>query len=48
MRAVHLRAVATIIIMSATVHQGAPNTFYGQWPDETAAVSGLRIAVHCP
>jgi hypothetical protein len=36
------------IIMRATLHDHAPNTYYGQWPGEKAAVFGLRIASHCP
>jgi hypothetical protein len=37
-----------IIIMRATLHDHAPNTYYGQWLGGNAAVSGLRIAHHCP
>jgi hypothetical protein len=37
-----------IIVMRATLHDQAPDTYYGQWPGEKAAVSGLRIAGHCP
>jgi hypothetical protein len=36
------------MIMRATLHQGAPNTYYGQWTPEKIAISGPRIAVHCP
>jgi hypothetical protein len=36
------------IIMGATLHQGAANTYYGQWTPEKTAISGPRIAVHCP
>jgi hypothetical protein len=36
------------IIMRATLHQGASNTYYGQWTPEKTAISGPRIAVHCP
>jgi hypothetical protein len=28
----------TIIVMRATLHQGASNTYYGQWPREKAVV----------
>jgi hypothetical protein len=38
----------TIIVMLATLHDRAPNTYYGQWPEEKAAISGPRIAGHCP
>jgi hypothetical protein len=38
----------TIIIMRATLHDRAPNTYYGQWPGGKAAVSGPPIAGHCP
>jgi hypothetical protein len=31
-----------IIIMRATLHDRAPNTYYGQWPEGEAAVSGLE------
>jgi len=34
--------------MRATLHDRAPNTYYGQWPEEKTAVSGPRIAGHCP
>jgi hypothetical protein len=34
--------------MRATLHQGAPNTYYGQWILEKTAISGPRLAVHCP
>jgi hypothetical protein len=37
-----------MIIMRATLHQGASNTYYGQWMLEKATISGPRIAVHCP
>jgi hypothetical protein len=37
-----------IIIMRATLHDPAPNTYYGQWPGGKAAVCGPRIAGHCP
>jgi hypothetical protein len=40
--------IIIIIIMRATLHDDAPNPYYGQWPTEKAAVSGPRIAVHCP
>jgi hypothetical protein len=36
------------IIMRATLHDHGPNTYYGQWPEEKAGVSGPRIAGHCP
>jgi hypothetical protein len=36
------------IIMRATLHDPAPNTYYGQWPEGKGTVSGLRIAGHCP
>jgi hypothetical protein len=29
-------------IMRATLHDHAPNTYYGQWPGGKAAVSGPR------
>jgi len=31
-----------IIIMRATLHDRAPNTYYGQWPEGKAAVSSLE------
>jgi len=34
--------------MRATLHDHAPNTYYGKWPEKKAAVSGPRIAGHCP
>jgi len=37
-----------IIVMRATLHDRAPNTYYGQWPGKKAAVFGSRIAGHCP
>jgi len=37
-----------IIIMRTTLHDHAPNTYYGQWPGGNAAVSGPRIARHWP
>jgi hypothetical protein len=37
-----------IIIMRETLHDHAPNTYCGQWPAVKAAVSGPRIAGHCP
>jgi hypothetical protein len=40
--------VTWCIIMRATLHHGAWNTYYGQWTREKTAISGLRIAVHCP
>ena len=36
------------IIMRATLHDPAPNTYYGQWPGRKAAVCGPRSAGHCP
>jgi hypothetical protein len=36
------------IIMRATLHHRALNTYYGQWRQEKAAIYGHRIAVHCP
>jgi hypothetical protein len=36
------------IIMRATLHHGASNTYYGQWTPEKTAIRGPRIAVHCP
>jgi hypothetical protein len=36
------------IIMRATLHQGASNTYYGQWAPKKTVISGPRIAVHCP
>src|SRR5689334_11558541 len=35
-------------IMRATLHDHAPNTYYGQWPGERPLFSGPRIARHCP
>jgi len=35
-------------IMRATLHDHAPNTYYGQWQGEKGAVCGPRIARHCP
>src|SRR6185312_14295298 len=32
------------IIMRATLHDRAPNTYYGQWPGAKAVVCGPRIA----
>jgi hypothetical protein len=37
-----------IDITRATLHEGAPNTYYGQWAREKAAIYGPRLAVHCP
>jgi hypothetical protein len=37
-----------IIIMRATLHDHAPNTYYGQWTHEEAAISGHRFAGQCP
>jgi hypothetical protein len=34
------RRSTIIITMRATLHDHAPNTYYGQWPGEKAAVSG--------
>ena len=34
--------------MRATLHPGAPNTYYGQWTREKTAIGGPQIAVHCP
>jgi hypothetical protein len=31
-----------IIIMRATLHDHAPNTYYGQWPEEKAMFAGLE------
>ncbi len=31
-----------IIIMRATLHDHAPNTYYGQWPEEKALFAGLE------
>jgi hypothetical protein len=36
------------IIMRTTLHDRAPNTYYGQWPEKKGAVAGSRIAGHCP
>jgi hypothetical protein len=36
------------IVMRATLHQGASNTYYGQWTPAKTAISGRRVAVHCP
>jgi hypothetical protein len=36
------------MIMRAILHQGASNTYYGQWTLEKTAISGRPIAVHCP
>src|SRR5438045_2894582 len=33
-----------MIIMRATLHDRASNTYYGQWPRENAAVCGHRLA----
>jgi len=48
MRAVHLRAVATIFIMRTTLHERASNTYYGQWRPGKAAVTciGSRAIAH--
>jgi hypothetical protein len=49
MRAVHLNAVVTrCIIMRATLHHRAANTYYGQWTLKKTAICGVKIAVHCP
>ena len=32
-----------IIIMRATLHDHAPNTYYGQWPGEKALFAGLEL-----
>jgi hypothetical protein len=45
MRAVH---PGMIVIMRTSLHQRASNTYYGQWMLEKTAISGPRIAVHCP
>jgi hypothetical protein len=37
-----------IILMCAILQDRALNTYYGQWPEGKAAVSGPRIAGHCP
>ena len=37
-----------IIIMRATLHDLAPNTYYGQWPGGKPLFAGLRVALHCP
>jgi hypothetical protein len=31
-----------IIIMRATLHDHAPNTYYGQWPGKKALFAGLK------
>ena len=36
------------IIMRATLHDLAPNTYYGQWPGEKPRFAGFEIACHCP
>src|SRR6478672_2212233 len=36
------------IIMRATLHDHAPNTYYGQWPGGKAAVRGPRSTVQWP
>jgi hypothetical protein len=36
------------MIMRATLHDHAPNTYYGQWPEGKAAVCGPRIARPLP
>src|SRR3569833_1563953 len=33
---------STIIIMRATLHEHAPNTYYGQWPGGNALFPGLE------
>jgi len=35
-------------IMRATLHDHAPNTYYGQWPGGKDAVCGPRLTGHCP
>jgi hypothetical protein len=48
-RAAHPRMIVMwCIIMRATLHERASNTYYGQWTLEKAAIYGPRIAVHCP
>jgi hypothetical protein len=36
------RSTIIIIIMRATLHDHAPNTYYGQWPGERPLFSGLE------
>jgi hypothetical protein len=36
------------IIMRATLHDHAPNTYYGQWPAKKALFAGLGSPGHCP
>jgi hypothetical protein len=36
------------IIMRATLHEGASNTYSGQWIVEKAPIYGPGIAFHCP
>jgi len=42
------RRSTIIIIMRATLHDPAPNTYYEHWLGGKAAVSGPRIVGHCP
>jgi hypothetical protein len=37
-----------IIIVRGTLHQGGPNTHYGQWPLAFPKESGAKIEFHCP
>jgi hypothetical protein len=36
------------IVMRATLHHRAPNTYYGQWLDDSAAFYAGRFAGQCP
>jgi len=36
------------MIMRATLHDHAPNTYYGQWPRGKAVVCGPRITLYRP
>jgi hypothetical protein len=49
MRSVHPRMIVMwCIIMRATLHEGASNTYSGQWIVEKAPIYGPGIAFHCP
>jgi hypothetical protein len=37
-----------IIIMRATLHDHAPNTYYGQWLAQNAGKHATKWGGHCP
>jgi len=42
------RSVERADLMSATLHHRVPNTYYGQWLEDSAAFYAGRLTGHCP